>query len=46
MGSGSVSVHSWNENMEDDVDDSKMGLSVNDHLGAELFNMDQGGDDF
>ncbi|POS80152.1 LEC14B protein [Diaporthe helianthi] len=34
---GSVSVHSWNENAEDDVDDPKMGLSVNDHLGAESF---------
>lgn len=34
---GSVSVHSWNENTEDDVDDPKMGWSVNDHLGAESF---------
>lgn len=40
MSSGSVSVHSWNENMEDDVDDPGMGWNVNDHLGAELFNME------
>lgn len=37
---GSVSVHSWNENTEDDVDDPKMGWSVNDHLGAESFGVE------
>ena len=32
-----MSVHSWNENTEDDVDDPKMGWNVNDHLVAESF---------
>ncbi|KUI59866.1 LEC14B protein [Cytospora mali] len=40
MSSGSVSVHSWNENVEDDVDDPEMGWRVNDHLGAQNFNME------
>ncbi|KUI73181.1 LEC14B protein [Cytospora mali] len=40
MSSGSVSVHSWNENVEDDVDDPEMGWRVNDHLAAHNFNME------
>lgn len=42
MSSGTVSVHSWNENIEDDVDDPAMGWKVNDHLAAEHFDMSMG----
>lgn len=37
MSFGSVSVHSWNENTQDDCSEPKMGHRVNDHLAAEQF---------
>lgn len=39
MSFGSVSVHSWNENEEDDGD-PPMGHRVNDHLAAEWLTAD------
>lgn len=36
-----MSVHSWNENTDDDADDPKMGWSVNDHLGANHFGAEE-----
>jgi DDB1- and CUL4-associated factor 11 len=32
MGSGTVTVHSWNDGAEDDEGEPKMGISVDDRL--------------